>query len=64
MTVQKVNLSNAAAQEGRATVYTDKFGNIQTVDPVQMNSAGIAAHSGILSDRLNDPRYYTGDAIT
>ena len=49
---------------GAAIVGADKVGNIEKLAQTINDNTGIGGISGVLDTRFDEPRYYTGDAIT
>jgi hypothetical protein len=61
--LQKVIDANAYVN-GAAIVGSDKVGNIEKLAQTINDNTGIGALTGVLETRFDEPRYYTGDAIT
>ena len=64
--VLKKVIANNEIKNGTAVVSIDKFGNIDNskVDTTSNTTYQVLAQSGVLQDRLDEVRYYTGDQTT
>lgn len=64
--VLKKVIANNEIKNGTAVVSVDKFGNIDNhkVDTTSNTTYQVLAQSGVLQDRLDEVRYYTGDQTT
>ena len=61
--LQKVITGNDYVN-GAAIVRSDKLGNVDRLSQTINDNTGITGIDTILDSRHDEPRYYTGDAIT
>jgi len=59
--LQKVIIANDYVN-GAVVVSADKLGNFSSSPHTINDNTGIAAMTGVLDVRFDDPRYYTGDS--
>jgi hypothetical protein len=64
MAVQNAHSSNTTEKNGTVVTGVDMSGNYKTIDAVQNNIADVAALNTKYAEKFDDPRYYSGDAVT
>jgi len=55
---------NREIHNGYATTGVQKGGQYQTLAPTNEYIPASSVYNTIIGERLDDPRYYTGDAVT